>query len=675
MSDNVVVNKEGPSEADAYKEPAGSMDGALCSWVMGKVDRWRQHRDANYLDDWNKYYNLWRGKWTDNLKQKNAERSRLIAPALQSAVDQTVAEEIEAIFGRSKWIDVADDYSHQDKPAAEALRDQLLEDFKRSDVPGAIRETLLNAAIFGTGISKCIVDELDDYNITRDEFGNVDATSTQKFVVYWQAIPPDNFVIDSSALTIDQALGVAHESIRPRHEIYAKQRAKVYRDTPVGGLSGMRQTLGYRPERGEVKDINSEDGVYVTEYHGWVPRSLLSDSSGSDSVSTSPGVGESIDYTLDVKDNEEMVEVIVTIANGGILLRVNENPVLMKDRAFAAFSHDRVPNRFWGRGVCEKGFNSQLALDAELRARIDALGLLTYPVMGADATRLPRNLNLTITPGKTFLTNGRPSEIIEPITFGNLEQSTFQQSGDMERFVQVATGAMDTSTPVNVNPGNSTASGMSMQTGSAIKRAKMTMQNIDGWLDDLVHKSLLRYMQFDPERYHMDLSYTVSSTMSIMAKEFEQAQMTNLLAVIPQESPAYLLVLKAIVENYTGPSRTQIVAGIDKMMQPDPNKQKMDQATQMLQFKAMQNEVLKGAAEIAKLKVEMRHIAAQTQGEQVDTKLAPIETQIKAKAIQVQAVMAHADHHDNRANTLIAAHKAASDRIKAKQPPKAPTKA
>lgn len=643
---------------EVKKAPTGN--DALASWVMSKVDRWRTFRDANYLDDWNKYYNLWRGKWNESLKNKNAERSRLIAPALQQAIDQTVAEESEAIFGKGKWIDIRDDLQSNDYQKASILRDQLLDDFKRADVAGAVRECLQLGALYGTGIAKAMVDEVVDWKIDTGSGDPAEKEQT-KFLVTWQAIPPDNFVIDPSALTIAQALGVAHETIRPRHIIEKRQRDGVYRNVAVGGMSGTHQTLGYRSERGEIRDISADDGVYITEYHGLVPVKFVEDK--EEQPQDPLAQASDVESSMVGGDDGVMVEAIVTIANGGTLLRKVVNPILTRDRAFIAFSHDKVPGRFWGRGVAEKGFNSQVALDSELRARIDALGLMTYPVIGADATRLPRNLNLQITPGKALLTNGRPSEVIEPIVFGNLQPATFQQTGDLERMVQMATGSVDTATPIDVNTKNSTASGVSMQQGAVLKRAKLTMQNIDEFLNAMVRKSLIRYMQFDPERYPMDLDFVVDSTMSIMAREFEQAQMTNLLAVIPAESPAYLVVLKAIVENYGGPSKGALVAAVDNMLKPNPEAQKVQQMQQQMQMQLLMNEVQKGAREIQKIEAEIMKIKAQTQSEVVDAELAPIEAQAKVAAVVVQNKQADNQSHKN----MIDAHKAVSDRKKAEK--------
>ncbi len=149
----------------------------------------------------------------------------------------------------------------------------------------------------------------------------------------------------------------------------------------------------------------------------------------------------------------------------------------MGDRPFVSYQHDRVPNKFWGRGIAEKGYNPQKALDAELRARIDALALTTHPMMGVDATRLPRGVKFEVKAGKTILTNGDPRQTLMPLNFGSLAQSTFTEAAELERMVQMGTGAMDSANSNFANPRNSTASGMSMLQAASIKRQKRTIMN------------------------------------------------------------------------------------------------------------------------------------------------------------------------------------------------------
>ena len=47
-------------------------------------------------------------------KTRDSERSRIISPALQQAVESSVAEVEEATFGRGKWFDISDDVNDPD---------------------------------------------------------------------------------------------------------------------------------------------------------------------------------------------------------------------------------------------------------------------------------------------------------------------------------------------------------------------------------------------------------------------------------------------------------------------------------------------------------------------------------------------------------------------------------
>ena len=324
------------------------------------------------------------------------------------------------------------------------------------------------------------------------------------------------------------------------------------------------------------------------------------------------------------------VEVIVTIGNELEVLRAVVNPFSTKDRPVIAYQHSVVPGKFWGRGVAEKGWNAQRALDAELRARMDALGLLTSPMMGADITRLPRNPDMRVRPGKVWLTRGRPSEVLEPIIIGNIDPSTFNQSSEMERMVQVGTGSMESNAPLNVDRRNETASGISMIQSSSLKRTRRTMWNIERqFLNPFIKKAMHRYMQFAPSRYPKDYDFTVRGTMGIVAREFEQAALTGLLSNIPPDSPQYNLVLRAIMELSGSPKRDEILAQLDKMAEPSPEQQAAQQLQQQMQQEALREQQLENAkteAEIQKIQAEIAKIQKETEleDEKVDIQAANV---------------------------------------------------
>ena len=79
---------------------------SLEGWVMDKVDGWRDHYQSNYQEKFDEYYRLWRGVWDGSDSMRASERSKIISPALQQAVESAVAEVEEATFGRGKWFDI-----------------------------------------------------------------------------------------------------------------------------------------------------------------------------------------------------------------------------------------------------------------------------------------------------------------------------------------------------------------------------------------------------------------------------------------------------------------------------------------------------------------------------------------------------------------------------------------
>jgi hypothetical protein len=665
-------------------DTTGKPDPALAAWIMEKVTRWRLSRNNNYSTDWEKYYRIWRGKWDPSLKGKLAERSRIITPATQSAVDQTVAEMAEAVFGRGMWFDLSEEAPPAKPPAPpqpgqppqaaqpdpadvareqeEMIRDHLIEDFSNSRLVADVIETFYNGATYGTGISKRTVD-------TR-----LDGTR----YICWLPVAPSGFVIDTAATTIDDALGVAHETIRPLHEVLDKQESGEYFDEDVGtSAAGFGTSDLMKGGLSDFLEIDPQDGVYITEWHGKIPAKFLKEKAQDKGDDTDLLIDETAEGDDEV-DEDEYVEAVVVIGNATHVLKAEKNE--LNDRGFIAYQHHRSPNSFWGIGVVEKAFNSQSGLDGEVRARQDALALTTYPIVGVDATRMPRNLNMVVAPGKVYLTNGRPSEVIEPITFGNLNNASFQQSGDMERYVQVATGATDPAKPVN---GNSTASGQSQQSAAFIKRAKLTMQSVDvDYLSKLIRKSIIGYNALNPQRYPKMPNFTVNSTMSIMAREFEQMQMTNLLAIIPQQSPAFPIILKGIIENYSGPSKDKIIEAIEQSMKPDPAQVQSQQQMQAAQLAEQQKKVEKLAAEIEEIGSRSGLNNSKSKHTDVQTQLAPFETQIQAaqagashkavdhqgRQIEVSAAQAQIDHHHR---TMEHVHKRVANAIllkKAEQP-------
>jgi hypothetical protein len=557
----------------------------LVNWVLFHVEQWELYRDNNFETLWKEYYRAWKMVWTDSEKTRNSERSKFISPALQQAIEMAVAECEEATFGRERWIDISDDLQDPDKLDMAFVRDQLLEDLDLNNVPDAITECYLNAAIYGTGIGKIVVNEstrrvVDERGLSREQAYTACTL---------EPISPEDFVIDPEARDIEEALGCAHVVVKPKHGVEKKQADGVYYAVPLGDYADDRDVTS----KGEVKSSRTEDKVELVEYHGLVPSELL----GED-------IGEF-----------KMTEAIVTIANRQSLLRAVPNPFTHEDRSIIAFQWDRVPNRFWGRGVAEKGINSQRALNAELRARQDGLGMTIHPMMAADATRLPRGQKAEIAPGKWILTNGDPKQILNPMHFGEMSSHTYQQAGELERMLGMAVGVYDASSPVSQIRQNETLGGMSMIAAGAIKRAHRTMQNIERrFLKPMITKFANRYMQFDPIRYPvMDYKFSPRAAMGIMAREFTMAQISQAMQVVPPDQPVFGILLQNFFNNSALPDKEQITTEVARMYQP----QQPDPAA--VEAVALENE--KTREEINKLRSETVENYAQADAKQMQVEV------------------------------------------------------
>jgi hypothetical protein len=565
--------------SDAYEEDPIVIEASVEDWVISKCEDWRDYYESNYEGRFEEYYRLWRGIWDPTDSERKSERSRIISPALQQAVESNVAELEEATFGRGKWFDVSDNLGDTDRQDVLFLRNKLTEDFEECMVRKAVAECLINAAVFGTGIGEIVIEEVKEMvpatqPIMDGDLQAVGVNIQDKVKVKLRPVLPQNFLIDPVATNVDDALGVCIDEFVSRHIVEQLQEQGVYRDEYVGPAAA---DTDLEPDQDIT--IYNDDKVRLTKYYGLVPRELL-----NEALSDNNDLGDA--------EDSKYVEAVIVIANGGILLKAEANPYMMSDRPVVAFPWDVVPGRFWGRGVCEKGYNSQKALDTELRARIDALSLTIHPMMALDATRLPRGAKPEIRPGKMILTNGDPREVLQPFNFGQVSQITFAQAGALQQMVQQATGAVDSAGIAGSVNGEATAAGISMSLGAIIKRHKRTLINFQqSFLIPFVKKAAHRYMQFDPENYPVaDYKFNASSTLGIIAREYEVTQLVQLLQTMGQDSPLYPTLIQSIVDNMNLSNREELIAAMSQAMQPNPQAQQSQMAVQQAQMEFQQSQ-------------------------------------------------------------------------------------
>jgi hypothetical protein len=541
----------------------------LAAWIMEHVDEWERWRKQHFDTRWAEYLRKWRGLWSEEDRTRGSERSRLVSPVLQQAVEEAVAEIEEAVLGdKEAWFDIDDDHSDQllEQKDYQAIRLQLLDDMDYANVNGALIECCgLMGAVYGTAIGKIVVDVRPERRLKslldpekRQIVEGVD--EDEKVTVFLEPVRPDQFVIDTAVNKpgregIEQALGMAHILPRPRHALRARMESGIYWEVPLDGGEAATQQ-GLATEAGGLKTSDAEDANLLIEYHGLVPKALF-EAAVKD--------GDPVDKI----DSREMVEAICTIIDKRWLVAARENTNLKKDRDFIAAPWDLVPGSFWGRGICEKGINSQKALDAMLRGQIDGLAYSVHPMIGVNLQRRDPRHKIEVGPGKAIFVNGDPREALFPMNFGRIDPTTFTASGELERLIQTATGTAGGALPARSARANATVGVASMVQGGLAKRSKRTLRLLERhFLIPLVEKFCLRHMQWNEEVYpFVDLRFRVRTATSLIAREVENQTLTQVLQTVPPVSPVFYAILGQIIENSSAKDKGMVMKLIQATIQ------------------------------------------------------------------------------------------------------------
>ena len=268
--------------AELYEADPLMIEESIEDWVITKCEDWRDYYESNYEERFEEYYRLWRGQWDPADSQRGSERSRIISPALQQAVESNVAELEEATFGRGKWFDVSDNVGDTDKQDVQFLRNKLTEDFENCMVRKAVAECLINSAVFGTGIGEIVIEEMKEMApatqpIMGGDLQAVGVNITDRVVVKLKPVLPQNFLIDPVATSVEDAMGVAVDEFVSRHQVELLQEQGVYRDVYVGSAA---PDTDLEPDQDLT--IYNDDKVRLTKYYGLVPRELLNEAVSED---------------------------------------------------------------------------------------------------------------------------------------------------------------------------------------------------------------------------------------------------------------------------------------------------------------------------------------------------------------------------------------------------------
>jgi len=231
--------------------------------------------------------------------------------------------------------------------------------------------------------------------------------------------------------------------------------------------------------------------------------------------------------------------------------------------------------------------------------------------------------------------------------------------------IQQATGAVDSTGLLSAVSGETKAGAVSMSLGAVIKRHKRTLINFQqSFLIPFVRKAAWRYMQFDPENYPVkDYRFHASSTLGIIAREYEVSQLITLMQTMSPESPLYAPLITSIVDNMNLANREELKEIMAQAAQPTPEEQQAQQIQMQQQQEAHQGQM-------AVLMAQAAESNARAEKYKVEAQLEPM----KAETDRIEAVTEGMDSNegdaaefDRRMKILDARFKAREMKLKEKE--------
>jgi len=119
-------------------------------------------------------------------------------------------------------------------------------------------------------------------------------------------------------------------------------------------------------------------------------------------------------------------------------------------------------------------------------------------------------------------------------------------------------------------------------------------------------------MQFDPENYPVaDYKFNASSTLGIIAREYEVTQLVQLLQTMGKDSPLYNTLIQSVVDNMNLSNREELLAALAQASQPNPQAQQMQQQAQQLQMQFQQSQTQALSAQAQESQARAAKLAAE----------------------------------------------------------------
>ena len=461
-------------------------------------------------------------------------------------------------------------------PAQKAARrmEKLIHDqIEESNGASEIRNSLFEAALFGTGIVKGPF----NFNKTLNRWSSEDGERTYspvlvrvpriEFVSIWDFFP------DPNATTMAECEYVFHRHRMNRTQLRSLSKLPYFDKDAIRECLQMGPNYIEKDYEQELKDDSRSDDYgasqfEVLEYWGIMDAEYCRQ------------VGMELDEGVDDLDE---VQINAWICNGK-MLRAVVNPFTPFRVPYHAFTYERNPYSFFGIGVAENMDDSQKIMNGHARMAIDNLALSGSLVFDVDETALVGGQSMEIYPGKVFRRQaGGPGTAINGLKFPNTSQENMMMFDKFRQLADEQTGIPSYSHgQTGVQSMTRTASGMSMLLGAASLNIKTVIKNLDDFLLKPLGEAYFQWnMQFLESDLGVegDLEVKATGTNSLMQKEVRSQRLTMFLQTAANPAVAPFIKINKLI--------SELAYSLD--LDPDELLNDPEEAAMMAQIIGMQN--------------------------------------------------------------------------------------
>lgn len=382
----------------------------------------------SYHSSWERYYNLYMGRWTSS---RVKTRAKINVPEIFASVETIAPRMLLPLKKKKDALIVAHPRFPFFASNAKTVQDTLNYQFDVGDILGKLEDPYKQAEMFGFGVVQYFWDFKPTVMMSPmgPEINTIGLPNIQGINVF-------DFFFEPGQCKIEDCAYVIRREVLSKHEVLKRAREGIYQNVQYLGLDDQSSSFSSADPMSIPKKAGVQ-GVEILNY-----------------------------YT----PNE-----IIVIADSRVELR--REPNTYGEIPFIVGRYIRVPFQMIGIGAIQPAASIAEELNLKRSQRIDGVDLSTHGMIAMGLANMGYVNQLTPRPGGVAIV--QDINQIKPITFPDATASAFREEGIIKSDIQNATGATE------LRRGNSDTSGPSMtatevqvKNDSSVNREELAFQNL-----------------------------------------------------------------------------------------------------------------------------------------------------------------------------------------------------